>query len=235
MCIRDSTYNYKLGSYNTGNDYFFENIADCWDEAYGYCSDHRDIRAYQGFVAQNRSTGAETLLTLPMMGRIAKDAIKDHPFSCGFPASAFPQQDAFDPYDTNCGNGRRNGNLLPAQPSRTSIATPPSWNAGWIADLKSRYGSAADGGVGIYELGNEPALWNSTHRDMHPQPLTYDELWQRSRDLAIEVKKADPGAKTIGPAEWGWPNYFCSAADDIDDGCTPDDPCLLYTSDAADE
>jgi hypothetical protein len=217
------TYNYKLGSYNTGNDYFFENIPDCWDEAYGYCESHRDLRAYRSFVEQNRSTGTETLLTLPMMGRIAKDALKQHPFSCGFPASVFPSQDDFDPYDPNCGNGRRNGNLLQAQPSRTSIATPQGWNAGWIADLKQRYGSAANGGVGIYELGNEPALWNSTHRDMHPQPLTYDELWQRSRELAAEVKQADPAAKTIGPSEWGWPNYFCSAADNTEDGCSADD------------
>jgi hypothetical protein len=218
------TYNYKLGSYNTGNDYFFENIPDCWDEAYDYCERNQGLRAYRQFIEGNRRTGAETLLTLPMMGRLTSDARKSHPFTCGFPASVFPSQDDFDPYDAGCGNGRQGGSPLAADPSRDSIATPKGWNAGWVADLRSRYGSASSGGVRLYELGNEPGLWHETHRDMHPQPLTYDELWRRTRDLGAEVKKADPGALTLGPSEWGWPNYFCSAADEIDDGCSAADP-----------
>ena len=64
----------------------------------------------------------------------------------------------------------------------------------------------------------------STHHGFHPQPTTYDELWTKSRDLALAVKDADPGAATLGPAEWGWPNYFCSAADNIDQGCSPSSP-----------
>ena len=67
-------------------------------------------------------------------------------------------------------------------------------------------------------------LWDSTHHDFHPQPTTYDELWTKSRDLAAAVKDADPGAATLGPAEWGWPNYFCSAADHVDQGCFPTSP-----------
>lgn len=218
------TYNYKLGSSNTGLDYYYENIPDCWDSAYGYCSNHTDVRGYQTFIAGDRNTGARTLLTLPMMGRIASDAKQAHPFTCGFPASVFAAQDDFDPYDTNCGVGTKNGNELAADPARDSIATPPNYAASWIAKLRSLYGPAAKGGVGFYELGNEPALWDATHRDMHPQATTYDELAQRTKALATEVKTADPGAKTLGPSEWGWPNYFCSAADDIQDGCTASDP-----------
>ncbi len=218
------TYNYKLGSSNTGLDYYFENIPDCWDAAYGYCANHKDLRAYQTFIAANRKAGAETLLTLPMMGRIASDAMQSHPFTCGFPAPVFPSQDSFDPYDSNCGSGTSGGSHLAADPARDSIATPANYAPSWISKLRSLYGPAAKNGVGYYELGNEPALWDDTHRDMHPQPTTYDELAQRTKALATQVKKADPGAKTLGPAEWGWPNYFCSAADEIDDGCTASDP-----------
>ena len=67
-------------------------------------------------------------------------------------------------------------------------------------------------------------LWDDTHHGFHPQPTTYDELWTKSRDLALAVKDADPGAATLGPAEWGWPNYFCSAADNVDQGCFPTSP-----------
>jgi hypothetical protein len=34
-----------------------------------------------------------------MMGWVAKDGRPNHPFTCGFPTSVFPTQDAVDPYD----------------------------------------------------------------------------------------------------------------------------------------
>ena len=89
---------------------------------------------------------------------------------------------------------------------------------------RRKFGDAQHGGVSIYSLGNEPALWDDTHHDFHPQPTTYDELWTKSRDLAQAVKGADPGAATLGPAEWGWPNYFCSAADHVQQGCSASSP-----------
>jgi hypothetical protein len=67
-------------------------------------------------------------------------------------------------------------------------------------------------------------LWSSTHHDFHPGRATYDELWTRSRDLAAAVKQAAPGARTLGPAEWGWPNYFCSDADVVSNGCFATSP-----------
>ena len=76
----------------------------------------------------------------------------------------------------------------------------------------------------IYELDNEPALWSSTQHDAHPLKLSYDELWQRMRDYAIAIRQADPTALVAGFEEWGWPNYFCSDADDVSKGCTAASP-----------
>jgi len=67
--------------------------------------------------------------------------------------------------------------------------------------------------VQMYILDNEPALWNSTHRDVHPEPLTYDELRDRMIKYGAAVRRADPEAVIAGPAEWGWPAYFFSAKD----------------------
>ena len=145
----------------------------------------------------------------------------DHP--CSYPAAYNPQDD-HDPYHSGCGNGRRNGQWLTADPTRAGVQVGPAFSAQWIAALKAKYGDAQHGGVSIYALGNEPALWDETHHGFHPQPTTYDELWSKSRDLAVAVKDADPGAATLGPAEWGWPNYFCSAADNVDQGCSPTSP-----------
>jgi hypothetical protein len=217
------TYNWKIGSSNTGNDYYFENIPDCFD-APTYTCDDGPKYGYRAFVRKDESAGAATLMTVPMMGWVAKDGKPDHPFTCGFPRSVFATQDSFDPYDTNCGNGLRNGNELQSNPSRDGVQIGPSFDGDWVKELKGLYGSAANGGVRFYELGNEPALWDSTHRDMHPAPETYDELWQKSRDYGAAVKAADPTAKVLGFSEWGWPNYFCSAADHIDNGCFASSP-----------
>lgn len=218
------SYNWKIGSSNTGNDYFFENIPDCFD-APTYTCDDGPKYGYRAFVRKDQSVGAATLMTVPMMGWVAKDGKPHHPFTCGFPPSVSMDQD-FDPYDSNCGNGVRNSNgtLLPSNPTRDGMQIGPSFDGDWVTKLKSLYGSAANGGVRFYELGNEPALWNSTHRDLHPAPETYDELWQKSRDYGAAVKAADPTAKVLGFSEWGWPNYFCSAADHVENGCFASSP-----------
>lgn len=83
--------------------------------------------------------------------------------------------------------------------------------------LTGRHGAADDGGVNFYALDNEPGLWHETHRDVHPQPVTYDDLWTRTLDYATAVKAVDPSAQVLGPCVWGWCEYFYSAAD----GCQP--------------
>ena len=217
------TYNWQLRGSNRGQDWYFTNFADCWSDAFDYCQRGQDYSAADAQVQQDRATKTATLLTLPLLGWVA-NAVSyagDHP--CSYPASYNPQDD-HDPYHSSCGNGRRNGQWLTADPTTAGVAVGPAFSAQWIAALKAKYGAAGHGGVSIYELGNEPALWDETHHGFHPQPTTYDELWTKSRDLALAVKDADPGAATLGPAEWGWPNYFCSAADNIDQGCSPSSP-----------
>lgn len=77
---------------------------------------------------------------------------------------------------------------------------------------------ARDGGgksVDIYILDNEPALWSSTHRDVHPAPLTYDELLDRTLRYGAAIRQADPGARIAGPAAWGWQEMFFSGKDSL--------------------
>jgi hypothetical protein len=114
------TYNWKIGSSNTGNDYYSENIPDCFD-APTYTCDDGPKYGYREFVQKDDSVGAQSLMTLPMMGWVAKDARPDHPFTCGFPKTVFTTQDSFDPYDTNCGNGRQGGNPIASYPSRDGM------------------------------------------------------------------------------------------------------------------
>jgi hypothetical protein len=218
------TYNWQVRGSNHGNDWYFTNFADCWTEAFDYCQRGQDFSAADAQVQQDRATHAATLLTLPLMGWVANAVSYAGNHPCSYPAGSYDPQDGHDPYHSVCGNGRRNGQWLSADPTRAGVAVGPAFSAQWIAALGARYGDAQHGGVEIYALGNEPALWDDTHHDLHPQPTTYDELWTKSRDLALAVKDADPGAATLGPAEWGWPNYFCSAADNVDQGCSASSP-----------
>ncbi|MBA3717056.1 MAG: glycoside hydrolase family 44 protein, partial [Actinobacteria bacterium] len=209
-------YNWQIGAWNTAADYYFENIADCtqWNACGSWAPSDR---GYRRFVDGDRALGAKTLINLPLTGWVAKSARADHPFDCSYPKASFPNQDSFDYWDPNCGNGQLNGTKYTSDPATANVAEDPRTNAaffsGWVSDLVSRYGAASNGGVLFYELGNEPGLWSSTHRDVHPQGLTYDELSQKSIAAAQAVKSADPSALTIGFSEWGWPNYFCGQAD----------------------
>jgi hypothetical protein len=126
----------------------------------------------------------------------------------------FPSQQVVAP-DAPCGNGKLpNGTPITGNdPLSTSLAIGPAFVAGWINHLASRYGVANDGGVLFYDLDNEPMLWSDTHRDVHPQPVSYDEILSRTVAYASAIKAADPGAQTLGPVAWGWVEYFYSALD----------------------
>src|SRR3954465_1041714 len=67
--------------------------------------------------------------------------------------------------------------------------------------------------VAMYILDNEPNLWNRPPRDVPPDPLSYDELLDRTLRYGAAIRQADPDAVIAGPAEWGWPGYFFSAKD----------------------
>jgi hypothetical protein len=202
-----SRYNWQNDTTNTGSDWYFENVPD-------------QAGAADNFVAQDRRTGTQTLLTVPLIGWVAKSRPSGHPYDCGFKISKYGSQQAADTqWDPDCGNGvlTTGANVTGNDPQDTSVATTPTFVSSWVSHLVGLYGTAANGGVMFYDLDNEPMLWNSTHRDVHPNPTTYDEMRDRTWAYAAALKAADPGAKTLGPVVWGWCAYFYSAAD----GCSP--------------
>ncbi|GAB3800376.1 glycoside hydrolase family 44 protein [Micromonospora zhanjiangensis] len=199
-----SRYNFKNHTYNTGSDWYFENIVAGPDNT------------LEAFVQRNQ--GRKQVVTLPLSGWVAKDSPAEHPFACGFPATRFPQQDSFDQWDPNCGNGRHaDANITGADPTDTSIPVGPAFAGEEVSHLVNQFGPAGRGGVPIYELDNEPVLWNSTHRDVHPDPVSYDELGGKGTATAAAVKAADPRAAVLGPSGWGYCEWVASGVD----GCGP--------------
>ena len=200
-------YNWQNDTSNRANDWYFENIPN--DNAHPELLP--DGSSSDLFVEQNRRTSTQTLLTVPLIGWTPKSRT----FACGFSISKYGPQDAADyQWHPDCGNGLHNGQPLTAgDPSDTSQAIGPNFVVGWISHLVARYGAANQGGVTLYNLDNEPMLWNSTHQDVHPLPTSYDEIRDRTIQYAAAIKAADPGARTLGPVVWGWTSYFWSALD----------------------
>jgi hypothetical protein len=189
-----STYNYQNGAWNTGKDWFFENVGNV---------------SYNDFFKDNAAHGMGSVLTVPIMGWVAKDNT-----SSSFPVSALGAQQATDQYRPEAGNGLdKAGKPIDTSPSRAYVPITPAFVKGWVEAIRRQDAATGKRSVSMYILDNEPGIWNEMHRDAHPDPLTYDELVQRTIDFGTAVRQADPDAVIAGPAEWGWPAYMYSAKD----------------------
>lgn len=201
-----SLYNWQLDATNLGSDWYFENYpnqnSNPGNLPFGSDSDE--------FVQQNLSTGTETLLTIPMTGWAAKS----RSVLCAFSIAKYGPQQDHDPWYPDCGNGiDMNDDPLINDPNDASLPVDETFVQGWIGHLVGQFGTAAQGGVQFYALDNEPMLWDYTHRDVHPQPTSYDELRDRTYTYAAAIKEADPTAQTLGPVLYGFTAYFYSALD----------------------
>lgn len=179
--------------------------------------------------------GADPLMTLPMLGWVAKGGPQYYSFSVkkyGY------QPCATNPYLADDGDGIQSAAGCPGSTPQFTPASPvyvtnndpndanvplvdtPEANAApgtvtrsqWVAALTPAFGSAPH----FYDLDNEPMLWSSTHRDVHPQPPTYAEIFDDFRAEAANLKTWDPQALTFGPVSCCWEFYWNSAAGTTD-------------------
>ncbi|HEX2673723.1 MAG TPA: glycoside hydrolase family 44 protein [Polyangiaceae bacterium] len=189
--------NWDAGNlWNTGSDWFFENGtsgSSVWE-----------------WIDGGVKNGLQTALTVPMIGWVAKD---DR--SVGFPTSKISGQRKHDPNRPEAGDGFRpdGSKIPPGPPTETSVAAPPEVIGRWIRTLREKDQARGKRSVQMYLLDNEPSLWSTTHRDVHPEPVGYDELLDRTIRYASEIRRADPEGLIAGPTEWGWNGYLYSGKD----------------------
>jgi hypothetical protein len=190
--------NWELGAWNTGNDWFFQNQPGDGPEGLFKWLD------------ESERNGTKMSLVVPTIGWVAKDST-----SVGFPVSKFGKQRAHDPSRPEAGDGFDPAGkpLRPGPPTQTSVAAPPEVIRRFMRKLRERDQARGVRSVDIYILDNETGLWHTTHRDVHPDPMTYDELWDRTLRYASVVREVDPEGLIAGPSAWGWPEYFMSAKD----------------------
>lgn len=200
-------YNYLLDETNRGSDWYFENVPGDADPAQLPDGSETDT-----FVEQDQRTGTDTILTVPLIGWIPK--ARD--YSCGFSVEKYgEQQDTDAQWRPDCGNGvKPDGTFITGNdPTDTSMPAGADYVTDWLTYLTGKYGTADNGGVKFYNLDNEPDIWHQTHRDVHPQGASYDEMKDSTYRIAAAVKAADPGAKTLGPVGWGWNSLTLSGLD----------------------
>lgn len=217
-----SRYNWQANADNRAADYFFESI--------GYGSSVPG--AYpDSFIADTKAAGAEPMLTLPMVGWVAKlgaNRAKRASFSIG----KYGPQTGTDPYFPDAGTGVSAVSGLPIvgnDPNDADLPADESFQRGWVQHLVGRWGSSTNGGVRYYLYDNEPSIWHATHRDVHPEGAGMEEMRDKILAYGSMVRGQDSGAVLIGPEEWGWDGYFYSGRDQkyYADHCAGGGGCTL--------
>jgi hypothetical protein len=203
-----STYNWQINAANHASDWYFESILDPPETA-GYDGDT--------FITQTRAgnSTAQALLTIPMINYLATlgagGAVK-----WSFSIAKYGAQTGSDPYQADAGNGisAATGNAITGNnPLDANTPNSVSIQQAWVQHLIQKWGLSANGGLKYYIMDNEPSLWSSTHRDIHPAPETYQELYNDYVTYASAVRALDPNAMIVGPEEWGWWAQFLSGYD----------------------
>jgi alpha-L-arabinofuranosidase len=202
-----SAYNWRIDARNAGKDWYFESLA----------VNPADINDQFGerFVALTQAAGATPILTIPMLGRVAKLGPQRQTLASFSIARYGPQPNHDVDGFTDAGNGIAPGGtpIEGNDANDATIADDPRNEQARVAELVKQFGGASAGGVRYYALDNEPSLWQLIHRDVHAIGAHASEIAQKVMAYSRAVKAADPHAQIVAPEEWGWQGYFYSGFD----------------------
>jgi hypothetical protein len=197
-----SRYNWKLNAMNDNHDWYFENYS--WGTPDS-----------SQFVSTAVAAGSAPIMTIPMLTWVAKDTV-----SWSFSVSKYGAQCGVNPYNSDAGDGVLpdcSTNLTGNDPTdaNTRLFDKPSpsdpegsvYRNQWIESIAPHFGKQPH----FYQLDNEPELWGTSHRDVHPDATGYDEL---AADIVAEgeaVKTFDPAAVRFAPVDDSWWFYWNGA------------------------
>ena len=159
-----TSYNYLYDLDAKGSDWYFENYIQN-SNPINTPSGSPETSTFNTQVMNDAAIGATTLGTVPIIGWVPADNA-----NCSFSIKKYGAQTAAAPDRTDCGNGVNiegvNGCTNPSgcnvvnDPTDTYYqVTPATFDATWVSFLVKKFGTAATGGVAIYELDNEPSWW----------------------------------------------------------------------------
>ncbi|HTW97964.1 MAG TPA: glycoside hydrolase family 44 protein, partial [Acidimicrobiales bacterium] len=194
-------YNWEYNTTNSGGDWFYIGGQQTGGEVPSADPDAQEQMAQQ--------SGGTMLMTVPVIPWISGPARS----ICSFPTPPYPPQSWYSwavtlPDGARCGDDNTaptiSNNWVDTDIAQENVANSPALEQAWVSHLVSKFGSAADGGVAIYEMDNEPGGWSNTHRDVHPHLTGWNELVDDTEEYASAVKTADPTALVDGPGDFNW-------------------------------
>jgi len=223
-----SRYNYQTNVVNSANDYYFENFSG--SNSMLPNGDNGNGTSFNTFLSAANTLGIATQGAAPVIGWVSNSTVK----ACSFSEATYPNQEQFN--GDGCGNGVETGGTdlvgnntiaaitsiqetpptAPGAGNATSAWADATWTGGWVHCLltSGTYCASAGGkDATIWDLDNEPEYWSAVHRDVHPIPMTYDEITNGGIGTSLAIKTADPSAQVSGPIISGWYQYFYSQQD----------------------
>ncbi len=199
-------YNWAVNAQNLADDWYFE--------SYPQSSATPGAEA-DTFVQQTKAAGALPMLTIPLIGWVAKLG-PNRSILPSFSVAKYGAQCAADPYDSDAGDGIEpncSTDITGNDPNDAYVLDSPDKELKWVDHLVSTWGTSAVGGVPYYLMDNEASIWFSTHRDIHPKGPHADEYNAKVIKQSAKIKGRDLNAKVVAPEEWGWDGYFYSGYD----------------------
>jgi hypothetical protein len=225
-----STYNWKLGTDNADNDWYFE------DFNYSEIGDSDSVK----YINDVKAAGSAPLMTMVMLPWVAQSAETStqqgngsNNYHWSFSVTKYGAQCGFDPYNNDAGNGvltdcatNITGNdpndayypLLDDHTQTCPSGTTCEYRSDWAAAMASAFGSGTCAipystitSCHFYDMDNEIDIWGGTHRDIHPSPSGYSELSSTFLTEARNLKGWDPQAVRLGPVSCCWWFYWNGA------------------------
>ena len=218
-----SDYNWKLFTYNSGGDWFFND----------YSLGDNKVNIGDSILHVNyvQSTGSHVLTTMPTLGWVARE--QGH---WTYSVAKFGPQCKTEPNNPDAGNGQK-------PDCKTRVTTKPVTDAyyplvdttgdctsgnclfrdEWAKALATAFGNekckvpySAIASCHFYDIDNEPEIWDGVHGDVHPNHPGYTELAERFETVGAKLKQWDPTAIRFGPVTCCW-NYLWTAGPERDD------------------
>lgn len=202
----ETTYNWQANASNRAYDWYFESIGDSSATA----GERADT-----FIAASKAANAQAMVTIPMIGWVAKLG-NNRANLASFSIAKYGAQQGNDwQWMPDAGNGvlANGSNVTNNDPNDANLPTDSLFQKAWVQHLVTKWGTAANGGLRYYLLDNEVSIWHSIHRDVHPTGATMEEIASKMIDYASRIKSVDSGAIVAGPEEWGWGGYLYSGYD----------------------
>jgi hypothetical protein len=213
-----SDYNWKLFTYNSGSDWFFEN-GGLNDQSTGKGLDSVQMTKF------TVDSGSQMLTTMPTLGWVAKGS-----GNWSYSVKKYGAQCKTDPYNSDAGNGQKtdcstrvtSGPVTDAYYPLVDSASDCStgdclYRDEWAKALATAFGSNTCNvpysqitSCHFYDMDNEPEIWDGSHSDVHPSHPGYTDLSNLFETEGSALKTWDPSAVRFGPIPCCW-NYLWTA------------------------